>query len=178
MGDWWWDTQDHLPTRATIVPVICASDETQVTNFMGDQHAWLLYVTIGNIQKDIRCTPKMRAWILVGLIASPPKSAKNIDEAWHSTVGTVLSQLRHRDITGPGLKWNCADGFQRQCYPHLAAWVADHPEQVMIAQVSYGSCPMCQFPKGISKMYFGHWEPLGVSESCRTRIPGWSIPRV
>jgi len=28
----------------------------------------------------------------------------------------------------------------------------------------------------ISKMYFGHWEPLGVSESCRTRIPGWSNP--
>jgi len=28
-----------------------------------------------------------------------------------------------------------------------------------------------------SKMYIGHWEPLGVSESCRTRIPGWSNPR-
>jgi len=27
-------------------------------------------------------------------------------------------------------------------------------------------------------MYFGHWEPLGVSESCRTRIPGWANPRV
>ena len=23
-----------------------------------------------------------------------------------------------------------------------------------------------------------HWEPVGVSESCRTRIPGWSNPRV
>ena len=30
----------------------------------------------------------------------------------------------------------------------------------------------------ISKMYFGHWEPLGVSESCQTRIPGWSNSRV
>jgi hypothetical protein len=30
----------------------------------------------------------------------------------------------------------------------------------------------------ISKIYFRHWEPLGVSESCRTRIPGWSNPRV
>jgi hypothetical protein len=27
-------------------------------------------------------------------------------------------------------------------------------------------------------MDFGHWEPLGVSEMCRTRIPGWSNPRV
>jgi len=30
----------------------------------------------------------------------------------------------------------------------------------------------------LSKIYFSHWEPLGVSESCRTRIPGWSNPRV
>jgi len=30
----------------------------------------------------------------------------------------------------------------------------------------------------ISKLYFCLWEPLRVSESCRTRIPGWSNPRV
>jgi len=27
-------------------------------------------------------------------------------------------------------------------------------------------------------MYYGHREPLEVSESCRTRIPGWPNPRV
>jgi len=60
----------------------------------------------------------------------------------------VLSELRHLDITGLGLKWDCADGFQRQCYPLLAARVRDYPEQVMIAQVSYTSCPMCEILKG------------------------------
>jgi hypothetical protein len=75
-----------------------------LTNLSGDQHAWPLYLTIANIQKDIRLAPKQRAWILVGLIPCPVKVAKNIDEAWHSAVGTVLSQLRHVDITGPGLK--------------------------------------------------------------------------
>jgi hypothetical protein len=147
-GDWWWDTQDQLPAGATIVPVICASDKTHLTNFSGDQHGWPLYFTIGNIQKDIRWTPKKRAWILVGLIPCPPKSAKNTDEAWHSAVGTVPSPLRNLDITGPGLKWNCADGFQRQCYPLLAAWVGNYPEQVLIAHVSYGLCPMCEIPPG------------------------------
>jgi len=100
-GDWWWDAQDQLPAGATIVPVICASDITHLTNFSGDRHAWPLYLTFGNIRKDIRCKPKKAAWILVGLIPFPPKSAKNIDEAWHSAVGTVLSQLRHLDITRP-----------------------------------------------------------------------------
>jgi len=114
MADWWWDTQDQLPTGATIVPVICASDKTQLANFLCDQNAWPLYLTIGNIQKDIHRTPKKRAWILVGLIPCPPKGAKHLDEAWHSAVRTVLSQLRHLDIAGPGLKWDYADGFQQQ----------------------------------------------------------------
>jgi hypothetical protein len=52
-----------------------------LTNFSGDQHAWLLYLTIGNIRKDIRRTPKKHPWILVGLIPCPPNGAKNIDEA-------------------------------------------------------------------------------------------------
>jgi hypothetical protein len=30
----------------------------------------------------------------------------------------------------------------------MAAWVGENPEQVMIAQVSYGSCLMCEIPKG------------------------------
>jgi len=158
-GDWWWDTQDQLPAGATIVSVIFASDKTHLTNFSGDQHGWPLYLTISNIRKDIRRTPKKRAWILVGLIPCPPKGAKNTDEAWHSAVGTVLSPLRNLDITGPGLKLDCADGFQRQCYPLLAAWVGDHPEQVMVAQVSSGSCPICEIPKG-APMGHSTFQPL------------------
>jgi len=46
------------------------------------------------------------------------------------------------------LKWNCADGLQRKCYRLIAAWVGDYPEQFMVAQVSYGSCPMCAIPRG------------------------------
>jgi len=147
-GDCWLETQDQLPAGATIVPVICASDSTHLTNFSGNQHAWPLYLMIGNIRKDIRRTPKKHSWILVGLSPCPLKGAKNTDEAWHSAVGTVVSRLRNLDITGPSLKWNCPDGFQRQCYPLLAAWVGDYQEPVMIAQVLYGSCPMCEIPTG------------------------------
>jgi hypothetical protein len=59
----------------------------------------------------------------------------------------LLSQLRHLDISGRCLKWDFADGFQRQCYPLLPAWVGDDPEQLMVAEVSYGWCPMCEIPK-------------------------------
>jgi hypothetical protein len=147
-SDWWWDTQDQLPAGATIVPVSCASPKTHLTIFLGNQHACLLNLTIGNIWYDIRRTPKKRAIILVGLIPCPQRGAKNIDKALHSAAGTVQPQLRHRDIAGPGLKWDCTDGFQRQCYLLLAACIGDYPDQVMVAQVSYGSCPMCEIPQG------------------------------
>ena len=58
IDDWWWDAQDQIPTGAMIVPVICASDKTHWTNSLGNQHAWPLNFTVGNIQKDIRHTRK------------------------------------------------------------------------------------------------------------------------
>jgi len=57
IGNWWWDTYDQLPAGVTIVPVIWASDKTHLTDFLGSQNTWLLYITIGNIQNDIRLTP-------------------------------------------------------------------------------------------------------------------------
>ena len=148
-GDWWWDTEDQRPAGAMIVPVICASDKTHLPDFSGDLLAWPLYHVIRNIPKYIRRTHTKCAWIVVGLIPCTPKGAKNTDEVWHFVVGTVLSALRNPDITGTDLKWDCADGFQRRCYPLLAAWVGDYQEQVMVAQVLYSSCPMCEIPKGV-----------------------------
>jgi hypothetical protein len=108
MGEWWWDTQHQLPTGVTILPVICASNKIQLNNFSDDQHTWPLYSIIGNIEKDIRRTPKKGTGFLVRLIPGRPNGAKNIDEAWHCTVGTVLSQLSHLDIPGPGFQRDCA----------------------------------------------------------------------
>ena len=59
-----------------------------------------------------------------------------------------MSPLPNIDITGPGMKLDCDDRFERQCYPPLAALVGDYPEPVIVAQVSYGICLMCKIPKG------------------------------
>jgi hypothetical protein len=81
------------------------------------------------------------------VISSPLKGAKDTDKPWHSAVGTVLSPVRNLAMTGRGLEFDCPDGLQRQCYPLLAAWVGDYPEQVIVVQISYGSCLMCEIPK-------------------------------
>jgi len=113
-ADWGWNTQDQCPVGATIVPVICASNTTHLTNFSGNQHTWSLYLTIGNFRTDIHCTRKNWPLILLGRIPYPPNGAKHTDKAWHSAVGIAVSPLWNLDITGPGLKWSCGDTFQRQ----------------------------------------------------------------
>jgi len=124
---------------------------THLTNISGFQHVWLLYHMIGNSQKHIPWTSKDNTSIRVGMISCPLNTAKTIEKAWHTAVGTVLSQLRHLDITGPGLKCDCANGFQPQCYPLLAAWVGDYPKEVMVAQVLYGSYLMCEISQGVPR---------------------------
>jgi hypothetical protein len=65
-GDCWWDPPDQLPAGATNVPVLCASNKTYLTNFLGNQHAWPQYVIIHNVHKDIRRTPKSASAFLPG----------------------------------------------------------------------------------------------------------------
>jgi len=155
--DWWWDTPGQYPAGATIVSVIWASDKTVLTNCSSAQHACQLNLTIGNIQRHIRWTLKRCALFHVSLNPCPPNDATKIENAWYSAVGTVLSQLRYLDITGPGLKWDFADAFQQQYYPLLAAWVGDYPERIIVSWLSYGSFPMCEVPQHAPMGHFTFW---------------------
>jgi hypothetical protein len=66
--------------RAIIVPVVCASENTPLTLFFEDQHAWLLCPRIGNIRNDIHRTAKKPTLILFQLIAYALKGAKNTND--------------------------------------------------------------------------------------------------
>ena len=62
--------QESLESRqpgATIVPLIVSTDKTQLTIFGGKQ-AYPVYMTIGNIPKEIRRKPSRHAQMLVGYI--------------------------------------------------------------------------------------------------------------
>ena len=44
--------QMELPDGVTITPIILSSDKTQLTCFAGDKQVWLVYMSIGNIEKE------------------------------------------------------------------------------------------------------------------------------
>jgi len=75
-----------LPPRSTVVPIIGLLDQTQVSNFAGDQKAWPVYVTIGTILSRTRNSPVKMPILLLALLPVPPKftgeSARADEAQW------------------------------------------------------------------------------------------------
>ncbi|KAF7344216.1 hypothetical protein MVEN_01712300 [Mycena venus] len=124
-----------LPVGSTLVPIIIASDKTQLTRFSGNQQAWPVYLTIGNIDKATRRRPSSHATVLLGYIPvakleifSKKRSGVN-HQLFHDCMRTMLQSLKvaERD----GVTMDCADGFVRKMYLILAAYIADYPEQCL-----------------------------------------------
>src|SRR5688500_14143695 len=75
-----------------LVPIICSSDVTHLTNFSGDKKAWPIYMSIGNILSRTRNKPSKHATILLSLLPVPAKMLEvtSIDSWQRETDNEVL----------------------------------------------------------------------------------------
>ncbi|KAI9457171.1 hypothetical protein HD554DRAFT_2207236 [Boletus coccyginus] len=113
MVDWWWKTQEHLPTNTTIAPVILASDKMHLSHFKGDKISWPVYLSIGNLSKQVYCELFQHDVLLLQpLIATGQNSVEMM----------------------------CIDGGMQQVFPILVAYIGDHPEQCLVACCSENHC--------------------------------------
>ncbi|KAG1883753.1 hypothetical protein F4604DRAFT_1878948 [Suillus subluteus] len=78
-ADMAWKIQDHLPVGATQVPIILVSDKTPM-------HP--LFITIGNLDSEIRSKATLRAW---RCIAYMPIAKFSL---WHKCVDLVCASLK------------------------------------------------------------------------------------
>lgn len=142
--------QGNLPQGATVAPVILASDKTQLSLFGGSKAAWPVYITIGNITKTIRRQPSKHGTLLLGYL-----SADGLDHIENDTLRSImLKRLFHDSMSlileplieagKSGVDMVCADGLSRRVFPILHSYVADHPEQCLVAGIKHNYCPLCE----------------------------------
>jgi hypothetical protein len=133
-----------------VAPIILATDKTHLLNFRGNKSAWPVYLTIGNITKEIRRWPSSHAQILVGyLLVSKLLCFKRSTRSatgyglFHHCMSAIVEPLI-KVAGGPnGVPIICADGFVREVFPILAVYIANHPEQCLVACCCENHCPKC-----------------------------------
>ena len=136
-----------MPAGATIVPVIIASDKTQLSTFSGDKQAWPVYLTTGNIEKCTHQKPSTHATILLGYI--PVSKLENFSKERCSVEGYQIFHDSKKIMLEPlvkagtnGVDMGCADGFLRNIFPILLAYIADYPEQCLVTCCQENACPI------------------------------------
>jgi hypothetical protein len=97
-GKWWWRTQQALPDGATIIPIILASDKTQLSQHQGDVTAWPVYLTVGNIDRETRRKHSGPGMILLGFLPIPQMDSKDEalrikGEVYHQAMGIIMKGI-------------------------------------------------------------------------------------
>ncbi|KAF8258346.1 hypothetical protein EI94DRAFT_1815535 [Lactarius quietus] len=162
-GGWWWFTQvaieKDLP-GATTVPVLLSTDKTQLTPFQ-DKCAYPIYMTIGNIPKEIHRKASMHAYFLLGYLPMT-KLKLETNQAKRKRLTTNLYHACLRHILEPlisagnhGVFMPTATGDVHRIHPIVVNFIGDYPEQVLSTCTLTGDCPRC----GTSTEDLGNFDP-------------------
>ncbi|KAI0331458.1 hypothetical protein GY45DRAFT_1248627 [Cubamyces sp. BRFM 1775] len=150
-GEWWWATQEELERQrpgATIIPVIISSDKTQLTLF-GSKTAYPVYLTIGNLPKDVRRQPSRRGQILLAYlpasnlthITNTAARRRALANLFHACLRQILAPLKTAGVEGIDLL--SSNGNIHRGHPIFAMHIGDYPEQLLITGCKKGECPKC-----------------------------------
>ena len=142
---------ENYQPGATIIPIILSSDRTLVTQF-GNKSVYPIYMTIGNLPKDIRHKPSHGGQILLAylpttklkLVTNKAARRRMLVNLFHSCLHHVLQPLADAGIHGIAMTDGL--GITRRVHPLLAVYVGDYPEQVIVTGIKTGECPKCDIP--------------------------------
>ena len=116
--------------------------------------AYPVYLTIGNIPKDICRKPSQHAHILIGYIPTTKlmgiesKAARRhgLANLFHGCMCTVLEPIGYYGENG--IPMITTDGVWWRCHPILAVFIGDYPEQTLVTCTYNGCCLKCEVPLG------------------------------
>ncbi|KAG6807199.1 hypothetical protein H0H92_008439, partial [Tricholoma furcatifolium] len=153
-GNWAWSQCDKLAENpenhgAMFVPIILGSDKTTVSIATGQTDFYPLYGSIGNVYNSVRRAHR-NALSLIGFLAIPKTSREYTNDPafrkfrrqlFHTSLERIFSVLRpYMETFRITL---CGDGHFRRVIYGLGPYIADYPEQALLACVVQGWCPKC-----------------------------------
>ena len=139
-----------------ILSIILALDKTHLTNYTGNKSMHAVYMSLGNIHKDIWRTLSAHAWLLLAKIPvtkflhttfqgsqTEQKAMPGILRQclFHTCMKIILTPTRldaHKYHAVPG-----PDGLLQLTMVVMMAWIADMEEQWLISGVQKNHCPVC-----------------------------------
>jgi hypothetical protein len=149
------------------VPIILGSDKTTVSVATGQHEYYPVYLSVGNVHNNVRRAHK-DALVLIAFLPIPkgnnriftlmsrsPKLAGPRKETvndqfrdfrrrlFHGCLKKILQKLK-RYMT----KWDlvrCSDNHFRRAIYGVGPYIADYPEQVLVAGIVNGWCPAYVF---------------------------------
>ncbi|KAL6298134.1 hypothetical protein BKA93DRAFT_754399 [Sparassis latifolia] len=139
-GDWDLITQDPDTHSSTFVPIILSSDKTTVSVAMGQNEYYPLYMLIGNVHNNSSQCPrtyrvsgdsKKFSMVADRRYADDVQFRKFRHQMFHSSLSKILQPLKP-SMTTPEVTC-CADGHFRRVIYGLGPYIADYPEQALLA---------------------------------------------
>lgn len=145
------------------VPIILGSDKTTVSVATGNIEYHPLYLSIGTVHNNVRrahrnavvpigflAIPKSQCWcFILCLILTYILGDRKYDgdpafrtfkrQLYHASISAILSSLKPA-MSKPAVR-RCPDGHFRHVIYDLGPFIADYPEQVMLAGIVQNWCP-------------------------------------
>ena len=82
--DWWWQTQDQLSSKTTIVSLMITTDKTMFIQHHDDLKTWSVYLTIENLKYETRKNQTRFVNLLLKFISiAKKKCRKNNRMTWN-----------------------------------------------------------------------------------------------
>ncbi|KAF5379796.1 hypothetical protein D9615_005664 [Tricholomella constricta] len=156
-SDWAWRHADKLAQDpdnhdATFCPIILGSDKTTVSVATGHNEYYPLYMSNGLVHNNVRRAHR-NALTLIGFLAIPKTDREHQDSVefrkfrrslFHASLIEIFRSLRPY-MEKPELV-RYGDGYYRNTIYGLGPYIADYPEQALLACIVQGWCPRCTAP--------------------------------
>ncbi|KAJ6620203.1 hypothetical protein B0H10DRAFT_2163625 [Mycena sp. CBHHK59/15] len=170
-GNWAWRqadiiVEDPATHGSTFVPIILGSDKTTVSVATGQNEYYPLYMSNGLVYNGVRRAHRNTV-TLIGFLVIPKTDRENQDSTefrtfrcnlFHGSLRYILQSLKP-GMTEPEVTL-FADGHYRRVIYGLGPYIADYPEQVLLACVVQGWCARCTAPR----------DDLDGPSGCRTQL--------